>query len=109
MPYDDDGSLLRFRDFEDLAIVLERYLLAPENLTVARVLPLTQAVHVIAAGRGPERLEFQALTHGLRLRGIATIPFDTVIRVVEVVSRIPAEKDALAHVTPRDLQRIIQK
>jgi hypothetical protein len=108
MAYDDDGSKLHFRDFEDFAIVLERFLAAPENLTAVRVIALTQAIHVITAGRSPGHVGLEELAYGLRQRGLGNVPFDTVIRIAEVVGQIHAEKDALAHVTLRDLQRILQ-
>jgi hypothetical protein len=108
MAYDDDGSRFHFQDFEDLAVLLERFLSAPENLTGARILALTQSIHVILAGRTLEKVGMEEIAHGLRERGLATVPFDTVIRIAEVVTRIPAKDDALAHVTLRDLQRILK-
>jgi hypothetical protein len=107
MAYDDDDKL-NFRDFEDWAVLIERFLSAPENLTVIRLLALTQAVHTISSGRDPGKVSMQELAHGLRQRGLANVPFDTVVRLTEAVGRIPAEKDALAEVTLRDVQRIVR-
>jgi hypothetical protein len=107
MAYDDDGSMLRFREFEDLAILLERYLSAPEHLTITRVLALTHTIHTIADGRSPEKMQMQELSHGLRQKGLSNIPFDTVVRIAEIVGRISKDEDPLAHVTLRDMQRMI--
>jgi hypothetical protein len=109
MAYDDDDGSYRFRDFEDLAALLERYLAAPENLTVIRLIALTQAVHRISGGRSPERLDAQELARGLRERGLSTVPFDTVVKVADFVSRVDAKEDVLARVTLRDVQRIVAR
>jgi hypothetical protein len=107
MAYDDDNGKLGFHDFEDFAVLIERYLAAPENLSVIRILALTRAIHKIAAGRAAEKIGLHELAGGLRERGLATVPFDTVIRLAQVIGKISYEEDVLARVTLRDLQRVV--
>ena len=109
MAYDDDGSRFNFQDLEDIAILLERYLSAPENLTAARLIALTQAVHVLNGNAHGVQPGMKDLAAGLRERGLANVPFDTVIRVFEHVSTFKREDDALARVTLRDVKRIISR
>jgi hypothetical protein len=106
MAYDDD-SKFGFRDFEDFFTIFERYASSPENLSVVRVMQLVQAVHRIAGGRQVERLDTRELAQGLRERGLATVPFDTVVRVAEFVASVSPKDDVLAKVTLRDVQRIV--
>lgn len=109
MAYDDDGSRFNFQDLEDIAILLERYLSAPENLTAARLIALTQAVHVMNGHGEGGQTGMKQLAAGLRERGLANVPFDTVIRVFDLVSTFKREEDALGRVTLRDVKRIISR
>lgn len=109
MAYDDESSLWDFRDLESLAAILERYLNAPENITVIRLLALTRATHELTGGQEAERVGLSELAAGLREKGLAGVPFDTVARVMEAVSKVDAEEDVLAHVSLRDLQRIVTR
>src|SRR5262249_24758796 len=108
MPYDDDGSsIMRFRDFEDLAILLERYLGVPENITASRLIALTRAVHTIAGERKADEVSLDELAHGLRQRGLGTVPFETVVRVLEATDPIGAQEDPLEQITLRQVHGII--
>lgn len=109
MAYDDDGSRFNFTNLEDFAILLERYLSAPENLSAARLLALTQAVHVLTGAQAGAPADIKALAQGLRERGLHNIPFDTVTRMLEHVSKFDPNEDALARVTLRDVQRILSR
>jgi hypothetical protein len=107
MPYDEDLSSYRFRDLEDLASSAERFLSTPENMTIVRLGSLVQAVHAILAGRPSEKVGMGELAQGLRQRGLAGVPFNTVLRTMEVVSGADPKGDVLSHVTLRDAQRIV--
>jgi hypothetical protein len=109
MPYDEDLDNLRFRDFDDVATSMERFLAVPENVTVIRFLALVQAVHAILAGRTPSHVDMHELAHGLRQRGLAAFPFNTVLRVIEAVAGIEPATDVLSRVTLRDVQRILAR
>lgn len=109
MAYDDDGSRFNFQDLEDIAILFERYLSAPENLTAARLIALTQAVHGLRGHPEGGQPGMKQLAAGLRERGLANVPFDTVIRVFDFVSPFKKEDDALARVTLRDVKHLISR
>lgn len=109
MAYDDDGSRFNFQDLEDIAILLERFLSAPENLTAARLITLTQALHVLIGAHKDGHADIKALARGLRERGLANTPFETVTRMVELLGSFDPHEDALARVTLRDVQRVISR
>jgi hypothetical protein len=107
MAYDDESSIFKFDEFISLAALFERYLMAPENITAMRLLALVRAVHRISSeGR---QAGLSQLAAGLREQGLGTVPFDTVVKVMEVVAKVPYKEDVLAHVTLRDVQRMTSR
>jgi hypothetical protein len=104
MAYDDDSSFGRFRDLEDMATVLDRFLSTPENLTIGRLISLTDVLH-----RWRDKNDFQELAKLLKERGLAGVPFNTVIAIHEATSEIDADEDVLAHITLRQAQRFITR
>jgi hypothetical protein len=109
MPYDDDNGKYGFRDFEDLVALLERYMAAPENLTVSRLLGLVRALHKVTAGREANQVGMDELAYGLRQQGLGSVPFETVIHTVEIVAPVEAGADVLERVSLRDVQRIMRR
>jgi len=109
MAYDDDGSIWDWREFEDLAAILERYLASGENMNVAKLGALLVTAHAVAAGRGVEEVPIAQLADHLREQGLGSVPFETVIRALDTVTGVDAEADVLNHVTLRDAQRILQR
>lgn len=107
MAYDDD-SKFDFEKFESIAVVLERYLNAPENITVTKLLALTQAAHDLTAGQEREP-GLSSLATGLRERGLSAVPFDTVARVMDAVGALDRSQDVLASVSLRDVERIVAR
>ena len=107
MAYDDDGSRLRWHDFEDIAALLERYVSAPENLSVNQLAALTEAVHAVVAGRDTAQVPVTELAEQLRARGLGNVPFDVVAKLADAVSAVPAHADATEHVTLHQARRLL--
>lgn len=108
MAYDDESSLFGFDEFINAATVLERF----QNVTVTRLMALTRVVHQIAprqAAGPPQSVGLPELATRLREAGLGGVPFDTVVRLLDVVSKIDPQEDVLAHVTLRDIQRIVAR
>jgi hypothetical protein len=103
MAYDD--SVLGFHEAEMLAAVLTR--LASEQLTVPRLLALTQAVHAISGNRSVDSIGLNELAVELAQRDLADTPFNTVVGVLEAAAPIGADEDVLAHITLRDVKTIL--
>jgi hypothetical protein len=95
--YDDDGSL-NFRDLEDLAVLVERYYSAAENMTIIQLAKLTSAVHGVTRGGGGD-VTVARLSTQLRESGLGTVPFAVVAGVAEAVARVPGDADPTAHIT----------
>lgn len=106
MAYDDDNGKRRFRDFEDLASLLERFLNAPANLTVTRVIELAETVHQVASGR--KAVSVADLTTELRQAGLANIPFETVSAVLDLVGELGKSEDVLSGITLGHLKGLVQ-
>jgi hypothetical protein len=110
MAYDDDGSSIwDWREFEDLATILERYLASGENLNVAKLSALVAAAHTVGGGRGVNEVPIAQLADHLREQGLGSVPFETVIRALDTVTGVDADADVLNHITLRDAQRIMQR
>ena len=109
MAYDDDGKIWDWREYEDLAVILERYLSSGENLNVAKLGALVSAAHAIAGGRGINEVPLAQLADHLRENGLGSVPFETVMRALDTVTGVDVDADILSHITLRDAQRMLQR
>jgi hypothetical protein len=109
VPYDDEGSLPDFTQFEDLAALLQRVLGGAEQVSAGRLISLVQSVHAIMGDRGAADVGMEELAHELRVRGLGNVPFQTVVGVLNAAGPVSADADVLQHVTLRDVQRIVSK
>lgn len=104
MPYDDDNGKSRWREDDDWAVLFDRG--ARDLLTVSKFLQLTHAVHSIAGDRPPDKVGMSELASELGQRGLAGVPFDVVVRVLEATGPIAADSDPLANISLRQVKNL---
>jgi hypothetical protein len=105
MPYDDESIKSRWREDEDWAILYDRG--SREILTVSKLLQLTHAVHSIAGDRPPDKISMSELASELGQRGLGSVPFDIVVRVLETTGPISADSDPLANINLRQVKNLL--
>lgn len=106
MAYDDDGSMWDWRNFEDLASLLDRY---QNTLDIAKLSSLITATHTAFGGRASKEVPVAALAQTLSAGGLGSLPFETVTRVLDLVSGLDADADPLASITLRDVQHVTKR
>ena len=107
MAYADDRDQTRWSDLTEIAQLLARYNSAPENLSVAQLATLTQALHAVAQGRGAGYVPVAELAQQLRAKGLGNVSFDVVAKLTDLLSTVSPEHDATEYVTLAQARRLL--
>ena len=105
---------MSFGGFRNGGRMLEAYLKAmavrSDQITLSRVSELAEALHARTAGGGQiAPLDVHEMAASLRKHGLDSTPFDVVMHVAGVVSKIAPQEDVLSKITLRDLHELTNR
>jgi hypothetical protein len=80
-----------------------------DRITLSRVSELAEALHVRTGGHKLAPLDVHEMAEALRKHGLDSTPFDVVMHVAGLVSKVAPQEDVLAKITLRDLHDLTNR
>jgi hypothetical protein len=105
MAYDDDGSIIGWRDWSELEAFLSTYLVLPENISFERLREGVTTLSQLSRRGSIRDVTIYQVDEALRHQRVAGMPFSFVVGLLEAVSRHSGDVDRM---TVKELEEILQ-